>query len=534
MKAKRLFSVLLAITLVFTLITGCGNNGSNDSTEGSDTLYLRLTSPLQSTDWQQVSNLDGNKITNIQVFEGLYGMDEVSGGYYNLLAKDIQVSEDGKVYTISIVDATFQNGEPLTAEDVVFSYNLAIANPKYGYVTSMIDKIEAKDEKTVVLTLKYPYSAIAHTFFTVKVISQKEYEEIQAAGETFGTKPHTAGTGPYYITEYDVSAGVKLAAYENYWKGAPAIKNVEYRVISDDAAAVIAFENGELDYLTDAPLAEWSNIEKSAGDRCQLVKANDITFMGINYKSESNNSILANEKVREAIFYAINKENIVQSSTSGLGTVAYEYMVPEYVATSPKASDGGFKTFDYNAEKCHQCLLDAGFTEEEISQGIPVGTILTYPSDNSPKGKAAVVIQDALKQNGMIAEVEIREAAACSDDLYGQHYDLCIFSDSGNYDYNNIRQQLHSESIGLAVVSYKDDKGTFDWEYMENLIDKGVSATDTAERYKIYTELWSYAMDTKTILPLYHSAVATAWSDRITVDKINPTYYHLTDFSWAN
>lgn len=60
----------------------------------------------------------------------------------------------------------------------------------------MIDKIEAKDPKTVVLTLKYPYAAIAHTFFTIKIISQKEYEEIEAAGETFGTKPHTAGTGP--------------------------------------------------------------------------------------------------------------------------------------------------------------------------------------------------------------------------------------------------------------------------------------------------------------------------------------------------
>ena len=68
--------------------------------------------------------------------------------------------------------------------------------------------------------------------------------------------------------------------------------------------------------------------------------------------------------------------------------------------TSPKASDGEFATFDYDAEKCHQCLLDAGFTEDEIAKGINVGTILTYPSDNSPKGKAAVVIQDALKQNG--------------------------------------------------------------------------------------------------------------------------------------
>ncbi len=531
MKLKKLFSILLMTVLAVTMYTGCG--GGSGEAKDDQTLYLRLTSPLQSTDWQQTSNLDGNKITNIQLFEGLYGMDEASGGYYNLLAEKIDVSDKGRVYTIQLVDATFQNGEPLTAKDVVFSYNLAMKNSKFGYVTSMIDKVESKDEKTVVITLKYPYSAIAHTFFTIKVINQKEYEEITDAGQTFGTGPHKAGTGPYYVKEYDVSAGVKLEAYDDYWQGAPTIKDVEYRVITDDSAAVIAFENGEIDYLTDAPLSEWDNIKKSANDDCDLVKANDISFFAINYKSKSNDSILANEKVREAIFYAINKESIVQSSTNGLGNVAYEYMVPEYVPTSPKASDGGFKTFDYDTKKSHQCLLDAGFTEAEIKAGIPIGTILTYPSDNSPKGKAAVVIQDCLKQNGMIAEVEIREAAACSNDLYGQNYDMCIFSDNGNYDYNNIRQQLHSESAGMAVVSYKDDKGTFDWKYMEDLIDKGVATDDPEERYEIYTKLWSYTMDTKTILPLYHSAVGIAWSDRIKVDKINPTYYHLTDFSWA-
>lgn len=218
MKTKKILAVILTMIMSVTLFTGCGGS-EGGSAKSDDTLYLRLSSPLQSTDWQQVSNLDGNKITNTQIFEGLYGIDEAEGGYYSLLAKDIQISKDEKVYTIELVDATFQNGEPLTADDVVFSYELAMKNSKYGYVTSMIDKIEAKDEKTVVMTLKYPYAAIAHTFFTIKVISEKEYKEITNAGETFGTKPHKAGTGPYYVTEYDVSAGVKLAAYEDYWQG---------------------------------------------------------------------------------------------------------------------------------------------------------------------------------------------------------------------------------------------------------------------------------------------------------------------------
>jgi peptide/nickel transport system substrate-binding protein len=535
MKRRKLFAVLLSAVMAMSLLVGCGGDGSSGSSgeTADDTIYLRLMSPLESTDWQQTSTLEGNKITYVQLFEGLYGIDESEGGYYDLLAKNVDVSEDGLTYTIELVDATFQNGDTVTADDVVFSYEMAMNNAKFGYVTSMIDTVTAQDDKTVVITLKYPYSAIDHTFFTVKITSQREYEEIVDGGGTFGTAPHKAGTGPYYVEEYDVASGVKLTAYEDYWQGAPDIKHVGYRVIAEDAAAVIAYENGELDYITDAPLTEWENIEAAAGDRCELVPANDIQFLAINYKSESNNGILSNPKVREAIFYAINKDDIVLSSTTGYGSPAYEYMLPEYVPTSPNADDGGFKTYDYDEDAAHQCLLDAGFTEEEIEAGIPVGTILTYPSDNSPKGKAAVVIQENLRKNGMIAEVEIKEASPGTIDMYNQNYDMAVYSDSGNYDYNNIRQQLDSESTGMYIVSYKDDNNTFDWQYMEDLIDQGVAVTDTEERVGIYTELWDYVMNTQTILPLYHSAVGIAWSDRIDVSAINPTYYHLTDMSWA-
>ena len=157
MKTKKYISLLMAIIMMLSLFAGCGSEGNTPSvSDDKDTLYLRLSSALQSTDWQQTSAMEG--------------------GYYNLLAKDIQVSEDGLTYTIELVDATFQNGDPLTAEDVVFSYELAMQNSKFGYVTSMIDSIKADGDKTVIMTLKYPYSAISHTFFTIKIYSKREYQ----------------------------------------------------------------------------------------------------------------------------------------------------------------------------------------------------------------------------------------------------------------------------------------------------------------------------------------------------------------------
>lgn len=554
---KKVVSLLLACLMVLSLTVGCGggssgggnagggnagggNAGSTAAGAASDSaspadkvLHLRLAKPLQATDWAATTNTFDMQITWVQVFEGLYGMDEVNGGYYNLLAKDIQVSDDGLTYTITLQDATFQNGDPLTADDVVFSYNKAKEISRFNYVTSFINKVEAKDDKTVVMTLDYPYSAIAHTFWSIKIYSQREYEEVVAAGKEFGTEPHTAGTGPYYISDYDLSSGVTLKAYDGYWGGAPDIKTVEYRVISEDSAAVIAYENGELDYFNEVPLSDWNNVEAAAGENCSLVKGNNIRFLAINYLSPTNNNILGNEKVREAIFYAVNKDALVAASTSSYGQVAYEYMPSEYVATSPSVKDGKFKTYDYDPQKAHQCLLDAGFTEDEIAAGIDVGTILTYGEATADKGKATVVIQANLADAGMKAQVEVAEAANVTPRMYAQDYDIAIFADSGNYDYNNIRQQVHSESVGMYLVRYKDEKSPFDWQKLEELVNAGVATSDTKERYDIYTDLWSIVMDTVTILPLYHMPVGIAWSKNITVDNVNPTYYHITDFHWA-
>ena len=323
-RIRKMLTMVCIFCMISALFTGCGQ-GSGESS-GSESLTVRLQQPLQSTDWQATTNAEGMKITWVQIFEGLYGIDEANGGYYNLLAKDIKVSDDGLTYTITLQDATFQNGDALTADDVVFSYNEAMKNSRFNYVTSMIDKVEAKDEKTVIMTLDYPYSAISHTFWSIKIYSQREFEEVKASGAEFGTAPHTAGTGPYIVTEYDVSSGIKLKAYEDYWQGAPAVKDVEYRLITEDSAAVIAYENGELDYFQNVPLSDWENVEKSANGNSELVKANDILFMAVNYQSPTNNNILGNEKVREAIFYAVNKDNVIKAATNNYGIAAYEYM----------------------------------------------------------------------------------------------------------------------------------------------------------------------------------------------------------------
>ena len=304
---------------------------------------FRMVASLSSLDWEQTTSTRDMKVWH-QMFEGLYGMDEAKNGYYLELAKKADLSKNGLVYTITLQPGVkFQNGDPLKASDVVFSYKRAMKNPRFNYLTSPIADVAAVNDSTVKITLNKPYSPIAHTFFSVKIMSEKE---VTSQGAKFGTMPHKAGTGAYYVTNYNIATGAKLEGFKGYWRGAPAISNVEYIVIPDETSALIAFQNHELDYFEDVPLSAWKDLSPTAGDNAKLIKGNNIMFMAVNYLSPKKE--LANLKVRQAIFYAINKHDINLAVCDGFGTEATQYMPSDYVPTSPST---GFETYPFNPEQ---------------------------------------------------------------------------------------------------------------------------------------------------------------------------------------
>lgn len=490
---KKLLSLVLSIVMLLSLLAGCGGKQSgNSSSSGQSnedrTLVVRKSINMVSTDYALTTTSEDIAVVWTHVFQGLYGVDEASGDYRKELAKDVEVSEDGLVYTITLVDANFQNGDPLKASDVVFSYNRAIANARFNSATEVLDKVEALDDKTVQITLKFPYSPIKHTFFLVRICSEREVTE---AGDLFGTQPHKAGTGPYYIDSYDPAGTVILKANEDFYGGAPAIKTIRLVTISDDAAAVIAYENGEIDFMTNAPTAEWDALVEASNGCSTVLQGNNIRVFYINYKSPTNNNILGNEYVRKAICYAINKEAINMVAAGGLGNITSEFIPSCYVATAPNEST--FETYPYSVEKAKEMLRLAGYTDAEIANGINVGTISTYGSAAGEKAKAAQVIQSNLREAGLIAEVEVQDSTVICPRLHAFEYDLGVYADSGNYDFNNIRQQILVDG-GYQAIDYSDSS-VLDYTKAKELLQEGVELTDTAERLAVYTDLWNMVMD---------------------------------------
>lgn len=536
---KRITAFLLTAVMLLGALAGCGgpaNNsgggGNGDGGSGGDntsrSLKIRKVNSLASTDYDVVTYTEDMSILSDNVFQGLYGMDEAGGGYCKLLAKDVAISEDGITYTITLVDATFQNGDTVKASDVKFSYDRAMATERFNYVTDMIDSVEVQDDKTVVFTLKYPYSAIDHTFFSIKITSEREITE---AGASYGTTAHTAATGPYAISNYDPAGGLTLTAYDGYWGGAPAIKTVEYVLITEDSAAVIAYENGEIDFMNNAPTSDWDALVSASDGNNTVLKGNSIRTLYINYQSTTNNSILANDLVRQAICYAVDKDAINTVATSGLGTPSDEYILSDYVATAPEAKD--FETYSYNPEKAKELLLQAGYTEADLAAGVSVGTLTTYGPATGEKAKAAQVVQANLKAVGLLCEIDVADSNINVPKLKAHDFDLGIYGDSGNYDFNNIRQQVLVDG-GYCIVDLTGNPGGLEYSKVESLLADGIAETDIAARKAIYTELWSMVADTATMLPYMNMPVAVVWSSALNPGDgaQSPTYYHLNTFSW--
>lgn len=195
---KKIIALCLAVVMTLGLLAGCGKKTDDNTDPSEKTLVLRAETAFTTLDPANSNNTHDIKLYD-QIYEGLYGMNEAEGGYYNELAKDVQVSDDSMTYTITLKDGiTFQNGEALTASDCVFTYERAFKNANMTYLTTMIDSVEAPDDQTFVIHMKYAYAPIAHTLFRVKIV---EENEVTQQGDKFGTIPNTAGTGAYYVTE---------------------------------------------------------------------------------------------------------------------------------------------------------------------------------------------------------------------------------------------------------------------------------------------------------------------------------------------
>lgn len=243
-----------------------------------------------------------------------------------LLAESYEVSDDALVYTFKLrSDVKFNSGNPLTAADVVFSFqrlgNLQ-DNPAWLY-NDHVEKVEAVDERTVRVTLKEPNAAFLAMLVSPNFsIVDSQVVKAQGGSDAADAKENdkamdwldnnSAGTGPYVLKEWKRNEQVVLERNPNYWRQGGFFDRIIFRELPDDAARQQAFERGDIDIAVGLDLDAIERLK--AEDKANVLVGNtlDMTYLAMTTNPEISKE-LADPRVREAIARAIDYTGIIEN-----------------------------------------------------------------------------------------------------------------------------------------------------------------------------------------------------------------------------
>jgi ABC-type transport system substrate-binding protein len=275
--------------------------------------------------------------------------------YVGELASNIQRADDGLTYTFTLRDGVkFHNGRALTADDVKYTLDTLLASDSRKAVPffegtgasrqSLVEGVEAKDARTLVIRLRKPWLQLLTNLTPVGIIPQ---------GTAGSQKQSPVGSGPFRFVRHDESQQmVDLAANEQYWQGAPAIKSLRVRVVLDSNTLQAELKSGGVDLAVVANLSPdaYKALAQDANLKVEQFPGANVVYLGFNVEGEP----LKDARVRRAIAYAIDREGIVRDLLLGQARVAHSILPGESWAYATG------EQYTYDPAKAKQLLDEAG------------------------------------------------------------------------------------------------------------------------------------------------------------------------------
>ena len=521
---KRLCGFLFTALLTMAVLGGCadgtGESSGDNSSKESVTDSQGTASTQESTQEQEASgdmyggsivvgiqqdidSLDPHKATAagtkeilFNIFEGLVKPDE-NGHLIGAVASDYTISEDGLVYTFTLRDGVkFHNGNAVTAEDVKYSLErvsgLLDGTPLISTM-SAITAVDILDEKTVQVTVGSANTELIYSFVAAVIPA--------GSGEEEGADP--VGTGPFSYVSYKPQEGIVLAKNPEYWQeGLPHVDQVEFKIVGDGDTALMELQGGTIDiypYLTDSQAQVIQNNYQVISSATTMVQA-----LYLNNGTAPFDDV----RVRQAICYALDKEEINEFVGGGTGMLISSCMPPTLKDYYTDLNDTYGTTA--NVEKAKELLTDAGYADGFDME-------IAIVSDYEFHMQTGEVIVEQLKKVGINATIQGMEHSEWLKKVYnGREFDAtitCLTSDmTPGYLMNRFQTTSGKNFINFASPEY------------DEVYQKAQAAIDLTEKAEYYKQLQKILCDQAGSVFIQTPADKTALSNRIAGYKFYPVY----------
>ena len=433
---KRRGKWMAALLAAAMVLSACGGGGGEaDTTQQATAGNASVETPeASSKDTLVIANTSGEpgnlhpyntvsvgaRMAQYLVFDGLVDLDS-SGEVQPALAESWEVTEDQITFHLR-EGVTFHNGETMTAEDVVFSIQEMVLNSTGGKATNYsacdVENITTPDELTVVIPMTEPNSSQLGYFSEILVVNKKAYEEM---GDQYQYEP--VGTGPFHLTDWVVGDRMTFESYEGYWKGAPLLKTVQIRTISEVSQALIEVETGGADVMISPDGADVERVLNGEIAGVKAITEPTLVLRNNNLNFNHNSEYMSNKKVREAIAHCIDRETWTQIISPGVGVPAYSNL-PSGIWGYDESLETSYP-YAYDLDAARECLAEAGY---------PDGFTAVLYTDNRSYHQALVeLLQASLQEIGITLDVQTMELNKQKELMAtGEGFDLFLLDNVGN------------------------------------------------------------------------------------------------------
>ncbi len=458
------------------------------------------------------------------VYSGLMKYNE-EGKLVPDLAKSYEISSDGLNYTIYLKEnAKWQDGAPVTADDVVFTIQTA-QNPDYGSLQRInwqgVD-VEAADSHTVILKLKNKYAQFLNNL-TLNIIPQHIWQNIKPVNfalSDFNLKP--IGSGPYKFKKLKKDDTGKITSYElgsnkNFYSGQSYIDSIELKFYSSEDEMIDEYNKNSIESMA---FVSANNLKKVRFQkRLNIEELKLPRYFGV-FFNQNEAPILTDKNIRLALSYATDKKDIVNKILDGKGL---ETNSPIIGGVLDIADD--FKKYDYDPEKAKKILADAGWSNPD-SKGVLTKTAKAKSKKEKPAtekltlrlttstwpelNNVAKILKEEWAKIGIELTIEALPTQELQQTIKDRGYQTLLFGEILNID---------PDPFSLWHSSQKRDPGLnlalYDNKSADSLLEKARQTLNPLERIKQYQDFQKLVVEDVPAIFLYNPLYIYAQTNNI-------------------
>lgn len=430
------------------------------------------------------------------IFEGLVRASEDGKEIEPCLADTWEISDDGLTYTFHLrEEAKFSDGTDVTAEDAAFSINRSLNEGSWNSLISCIKEAKAVDEDTVEIDLNNPSGSLLSCLasFICAVYPESYYSSTDA--DTLTKEP--LGTGAFYLEEWKPDEKMILKKNPYYWEtGYPLADEIDLLVVPDDNTRLMQLQAGQIDAMEGVSAQMREQLQNTAGVNIIDFPTTHVDYVSFNYTSEK----LNDKRVRQALNYATNREDINKAVFGGLGTLCPSVVWPTAEFFNPDQ-----KSYDYDPDQAKELLKEAGAENLDLNLIISTGDASSLME--------ATILKDQWSKVGVNLNIEQMDSSARRDARNNLTFEVLL-----NYFTSDITDT--AENMEMFCIKDNFDCWHLGWngadqEEAEKLVKEAGATTDKEIRKTNYYKAQEIMADNALIIPLVTLPETVAVRDNV-------------------